>query len=227
MFIFSHLVAGLTIGIILYWYFRDPVLIVASAIGSIIPDIIDKAVGIIVFASAIGGRIYIHGILFFLVVLIVGLTIWWHFHSFAGVALALGILSHQILDAMWKKPVNWYYPFLGPFPPDYNSNYLSKVFISELTNPSEWLFAGAVVLISIQILQFHGNIRHKRLISAITFVLTFILSISGIFMLYCGGFGLYCFLTGWKDPLNNILAGMVIIGVVAIVTSIEWKRRKE
>jgi hypothetical protein len=65
MLFFSHLLAGLTIGILLYWYFRDPILIVASAIGSILPDLIDKPAGILIFGSSIGGRIYLHGLLFF------------------------------------------------------------------------------------------------------------------------------------------------------------------
>lgn len=51
MLLFSHLLTGLIIGILLYWYFRDPVLIVASAIGSLLPDLIDKPIGIAVFAN--------------------------------------------------------------------------------------------------------------------------------------------------------------------------------
>lgn len=229
MLLFSHLLTGLIIGILLYWYFRDPVLIVASAIGSLLPDLIDKPIGIAVFASAIGSRIYFHGLLFFLVVLVIGITIWWYFRSFSGIALALGILSHQILDMMWKFPVNWYYPFLGPYlpvhyPNSFPVNFRMRLMV-ELTNPSEWVLGLVVILILIQLLLTRGTLRQKRIFFGISFLLTGILAVCGIFMLYCGGTGRFCFLTGWNDPLNNIIVGMVILCVVAVVVIISARKK--
>jgi hypothetical protein len=227
MLFFSHLLAGLTIGILLYWYFRDPILIVASAIGSILPDLIDKPAGILVFGSSIGGRIYLHGLLFFFVVLVIGIAIWWYFHSFSGIALGLGILSHQLLDMMWKKPVNWYYPLLGPYTPVHYTSSFIKGLMSELTNPSEWLFGLVVILILFQVLLNRGFLRHKRLFTIISLVLTGFLALSGTFILYCGWVGSICFFTGWKNPLNNIIAGMVIICVVAVVGILTvWKTQR-
>lgn len=230
MFLLGHLVVGLIIGILLYWYFRDPVLIAASSIGSILPDLIDKPLGLFVFASAIGGRIYIHGLLFFLIVFVIGVLIWVYFHSFAGIAIALGVLSHQLLDTMWRHPINWYYPLFGPFSPDQlttqenPSNYFFNSIIRELTNPSEWLMAVAIVLILIQILRSLGLLRYERLVTGITLILTGILAVCGVAILYCGAAGLFCLLTGWKDPLNNILAGMVIICVVVVVVVISSRK---
>jgi membrane-bound metal-dependent hydrolase YbcI (DUF457 family) len=64
--------------------------------------------------------------------------------GFAGlflIALALGMLSHQLLDAMWLERVNWFWPFLGRFAPKYYDNFWLLKFWEEVRNPSEWVFA--------------------------------------------------------------------------------------
>jgi hypothetical protein len=227
MFLFSHLLTGLIIGILLYWYFHDPILIIASAIGSILPDLIDKPAGILIFGSSIGGRIYLHALLVIFVVLVIGIAIWWYFRSFSGIAFGLGILSHQLLDMMWKKPVNWYYPFLGSYTQVHYTNTFTKSLMTELTNPSEWLFGLVVILILIQVLMSRGIIRHERFFTAISLSLTGILALGGIILLFCGVAGRICFITSWKDPINNILAGFVIICIsaVVVVISVRTKQR--
>ena len=65
------------------------------------------------------------------------------------VALALGMLSHQLLDAMWLERVNWFWPFLGRFTPKYYDNFWLLKFWEEVRNPSEWVFAVLVLVIVI------------------------------------------------------------------------------
>jgi hypothetical protein len=62
-----------------------------------------------------------------------------------GVAGAL--LLHQIFDEMWKLPVNWFYPFLGPFQGQMIPEYIGTYFWLEITDPSEWMFMIGTVAI--------------------------------------------------------------------------------
>jgi hypothetical protein len=217
MYILCHLAAGIVIGILLFWYFRDPILIVAAAIGSILPDLIDKPLGYIVFENTLDyGRIYAHTVLFFLVVLVIGLLVWYRYGSFAGVALALGVLSHDLLDAMWAEPANWYYPFLGPFQGRHVENFFLSGLTQELTNPSEWLFAFAVLLILVCVLKARGSpfiIHHGRTFFVLSLVLIVILAGAGLFILYAGFTGGFSILTGWADQRDNVFAGVVMVGI--------------
>jgi membrane-bound metal-dependent hydrolase YbcI (DUF457 family) len=216
MLLLFHLFVGLIIGVFLYLWFRDAILIIAAAIGSILPDLFDKPVAIIVFGSTLGGRIYFHGLVFFFIVLVIGIIIWRYFHSFAGIALALGILSHQLLDAMWEMPVKWYYPFLGPYKEVNYSNSFSKGLMTELTSPSEWLIAGVIILILIQVLRWRGSPTHKGIFSVLSIVLLGILMMGGIAMVYYGITGDSFFLTCVKDSFGSIPVGIILIGMVAV-----------
>ncbi len=76
----------------------------------------------------------------------------------AFIALALGMLSHQVLDAMWLERVNWFWPFLGRFSPKSYDNFWLLKFWEEVRNPSEWVFALLVLVIVIAAL-FHWKSR--------------------------------------------------------------------
>jgi len=148
MFILVHLLAGVLVGIALTLIVRDRRVIVMAAIGSVLPDVIDKPAGTIFLANSIGyGRIYDHALIFTGVLLIVGLLLSLRYRSAGPLMLALvaGILSHQLLDFMWNEPVNWFWPALGPFQGPVFSNFISHAFFSEVLNPSEWI-AGTVAL---------------------------------------------------------------------------------
>ena len=49
--------------------------------------------------------------------------------------------SHQFFDGMWRHPVEWFWPFLGPLPSHgYPEDYFWESVLRELAQPSEWLF---------------------------------------------------------------------------------------
>ncbi len=74
-------------------------------IGAILPDLIDKPIGYVFFAEVFGnGRIFLHSLLVFSVTLTIGRIIWKRWDDPSGLALALGILSHQVLDVMKEAP---------------------------------------------------------------------------------------------------------------------------
>ena len=52
MLFLGHLVIGLIIGFILYEFFHARSMIVFCALGSVIPDIVDKPLGHIIFSSS-------------------------------------------------------------------------------------------------------------------------------------------------------------------------------
>jgi len=82
------------------------------ALGSMLPDIIDKPLGLIVFGSPNMGRTFAHTLLF--LALLSFLCI--YFQDIRLFSLAWGMLVHLSLDFMWNSPEILLWPLLGPFP---------------------------------------------------------------------------------------------------------------
>lgn len=82
------------------------------ALGSMLPDIIDKPLGILVFGSASMGRTIAHTLLFLL--LFVSLSL--YIRDIRIRSLCWGVFIHQILDSMWSSPKILLWPLLGSFP---------------------------------------------------------------------------------------------------------------
>jgi membrane-bound metal-dependent hydrolase YbcI (DUF457 family) len=148
MFFLFHVLAGIIIGLLLGDLLHDNRWIVPCVIGAALPDLIDKPFGYILFPQSIGyGRFLFHNFFLLVVILIAGLVIWKSRKTPVVLALATGILSHQILDSMWREPANWFWPLMGPLritgasTPDY----LIQLVKQDLYNPSEWLVATACV----------------------------------------------------------------------------------
>lgn len=151
MYFLIHLLAGILLGILFTFIFRDTRLIVACAFGSVLPDLIDKPVGILLFHQIMGyGRIYCHTLLFAILVIIIGIVLYPRYKStgIVIIALATGIITHQLLDAMWLEPVIWFWPALGQFTGRSRPDFFWNTFWGEITNPTEWL-AGGVILVFI------------------------------------------------------------------------------
>ena len=82
------------------------------ALGSMLPDILDKPLGLLVFGSASMGRTFGHTLLF----LIILAAISFHLQDIKMASLSWGVLVHLILDSMWSSPVILLWPLLGGFP---------------------------------------------------------------------------------------------------------------
>lgn len=217
MYILAHLVAGLVLGFLVAWLLRDDRWVIPCAIGSILPDLIDKPLGYIVLGDSISyGRIYFHTLLVFLILVLAGL-VWWRMRrSPVVLALALGVLSHEVLDAMWLEPNNWLYPFSGSFSSTPHEEYFVNGLIGELTSPSEWLFAIALVPIVLLFLnrqRMKGLVgRHAGVIKPFLAVSLAVILAAGLFTVYQGLAHARGLLTGWRDPVDNIITGVVILG---------------
>ncbi len=147
MFFFFHLLIGLVLGILIGDLLHDRRWVIPCAIGAVLPDLIDKPLGYLVFSATINyGRIWFHSLLAVGIVLVAGIVLWMFRKNPLGVAAAVGMFSHQLLDFMWLNPVTWYYPFLGPFVKRTATGRIWTLLLRELSNPWEWAMFGAVVL---------------------------------------------------------------------------------
>ena len=147
--ILGHLIIGLIIGFILYEIFHARSLIVFCAIGSVLPDLVDKGLGHIVFSASLdNGRIFFHSLGIVLLFAVVGLIVWRYYRSFAFLVVGFGVLIHQVVDMMWKEPVTWNYPLLGPYPVDVTPDYFGKAILAELTSVTEWIFFVAILVLA-------------------------------------------------------------------------------
>ena len=81
------------------------------ALGSLLPDLIDKPLGHLMYGSMSTGRIFAHTFLFVLV-LAAFATI---FRSRALGSLTGGVFAHLLEDSMWAMPITLLWPLLGPF----------------------------------------------------------------------------------------------------------------
>jgi membrane-bound metal-dependent hydrolase YbcI (DUF457 family) len=148
MLFLGHLVIGLIAGFILYEMYHDQNAIVFCSLGSVLPDIVDKPLGHIVLTSVLdNGKIYFHSLIIFLLFFMTGILVWKYYRSHSFLYVALGIIIHQLVDLMWKRPVNWYYPFLGRYQVEVHQNYVVQVIITELTSPTEWIFFIGILVI--------------------------------------------------------------------------------
>ena len=85
------------------------------ALGSMLPDIIDKPTGHFLFSQTFhnNGRIFAHSLLFLLAILIAGL-LWNHFSGRKYLlAVAGGSFMHLVLDSMWHNPQTLFWPLKG------------------------------------------------------------------------------------------------------------------
>ncbi len=81
-------------------------------LGSLLPDIIDKPLGIIVYGTPAMGRTFAHTLLF--LTLLIALAL--YFQDIKLASLSGGVFAHLALDSMWRSPVTLMWPLLGGFP---------------------------------------------------------------------------------------------------------------
>lgn len=82
------------------------------ALGAILPDIIDKPLGDLIYGTPNMGRIYAHTILFLLILTAAA----FYTRDIRLYSLAAGVMIHLGLDFMWNSPIILFWPLLGGFP---------------------------------------------------------------------------------------------------------------
>jgi len=81
-------------------------------LGSMLPDIIDKPLGEVLFATPAMGRTIAHTLLF---LLLLG-TVAFYLQDLRLTSLTGGVLAHLLLDSIWNSPRIFLWPLLGGFP---------------------------------------------------------------------------------------------------------------
>lgn len=216
-----HLLIGFTVGIFLLYCTRDCRAPVYCAVGSLLPDLIDKPVGHIILANLGNGRIFFHSLTVCAIVAILGIFVWQKWRHPGFFFIAAGILSHQLADAMWNAPQSWYWPFLGGFPSKYNPYYFENIFGLEFTSPSELLVIFLSVFLFIGLFQAWrtGNRHLFHGVAAAAGILLFTAGVivsTGLAASLLPGFLVY---SGFQDILICGLS-LLLGGVAFILVSV-------
>ena len=226
MFIFAHVFAGALLGLVFWHLVKDRRAIPVCIAGSIIPDVIDKSLGLLFPSVLSSGRTVIHSLSIVFIILIVALLFVRSNLRLLGLGLACAILLHQLFDEMWTLPANWFYPLLGPFQGCMIPDYLLTYFWLEITNPSEWLFmVGSVVIL----------VKSYRCMTLIPLPFLSDRMKYGAYMsvvAVIGGTGLYLVAVGltsptdtFIEPFNNQVTDLMT-GLLALTGAVIMSREK-
>jgi hypothetical protein len=146
MLLFGHI--GITLGVVwltetwLTEKFKVRVDYSLIFIGSLLPDIIDKPVGMILLPLN-NGRVFGHTLLFILIFLLIGLK-----YRKSSLALAFTSFLHLLQDEMWNEPETFLWPLLGfELPAKEHSSFYEyiKRIISEYTPSLSHIFISEVI----------------------------------------------------------------------------------
>lgn len=218
MLLLCHLFAGLALGFLLAYLFKNKYAVLICGLGGILPDLIDKPLGHVFFSETIGdGRIYFHTLLFALVILLIGAIILKKKKNILVLCLGIGVTLHQILDSMWLTPQIWFWPAFGRF---ITHEEFEGIILGE--------YLGVLIVCLIEIVVFgflYGIIfRKKSLFSQLIFIAVcfviemmtvFIVKIfNGTFALGGGGGGSYIVEMFFKEITSS---SEMIFGISSLI----------
>jgi inner membrane protein len=120
-------------------------------VGSMLPDIIDKPLGLWLLKDTLStGRAYGHTLLFLILLLLSGLILMATRRSTWLMVLAMGTFMHELLDGMWNTPVTFYWPLYGTaFPSESTGDFLGRMLTELIHVPAIWIaeLAGLIMLV--------------------------------------------------------------------------------
>jgi hypothetical protein len=120
-------------------------------IGSLLPDIIDKPVGIAFFPDSFSsGRIFCHSLLFIVPITLVGLYLYKRWTKTWLLVLSFGSFMHLLLDRIWRAPATMFWPFYGSsFETEDLTYWTERLLYGLIRNPQILIpeLIGAVILI--------------------------------------------------------------------------------
>jgi hypothetical protein len=132
MLLFAHLGLTLLSGRFMRW--ADMAFL---ALGSMLPDIIDKPLGLLAFGTPAAGRTICHTLLFLFVLGALAV----YLRDVRVASVFAGVLAHLTLDFMWQSPVVLLWPLLGNFPRARELGVLDylQVLLHGLGSPMVWV----------------------------------------------------------------------------------------
>lgn len=133
--LFWHL--GLTVAIIFFTLGRRSIDYRVVMLGGILPDLIDKPIGTLLFRQEFqNGRIFGHTLLFALI-LVLGIQTFLRGRTARRwFVLPIGCLVHLGLDGMWNDPITLFWPLFGTdFPTTISPDYWLEIFLRPFQEP--------------------------------------------------------------------------------------------
>lgn len=222
MLVFCHLFIGTVLGLLLYQWTGRRWMVPVIALGAILPDIIDKPLGHLFLQSTLdSGRIFGHSLLFIGLVVIAAVVLWKARSSLLLAAVAMGVGTHLLLDAMWDNPTTLFWPLLGPFQAGHYPDYFASSFVTEITSPLEWMFG--LLILSIFVTLYRDRLGKMgatvgRALGPLQLPMIAFLLILGALTLVSG---VLSSPTHWFDAQN-----LIIEGTVAVLGSAYLMRRE-
>ena len=120
-------------------------------VGSLLPDIIDKPVGQLLFRQTFSnGRIFSHSLLFLIVVTLAGSYLYRRSGRTWLLAFSFGTFTHLICDQMWRTPQTLLWPLLGlSFERANVTGWLPRIIHALLTDPEVYVpeLVGVMILL--------------------------------------------------------------------------------
>lgn len=122
---------------IVRYVFKDPAMDLRFVIlGALLPNLIDKPLGSVVFHDALGSsRVYAHALVapVLVLALVMVATRRGTARRRAWLGIPIGWLLHVFLDAQWLDPEGFWWPFLGLDFPAMEDSTLGEVVVAHLT----------------------------------------------------------------------------------------------
>ena len=138
-------------------------------IGSLLPDIFDKPIGLFLFGETFSnGRIFCHTLLFLILITLAGVHLYRHYSKIWLLVLAFGTFTHLICDQMWRTPQTLFWPLYGfTFERIDSANWLWNMLHDLKTDPTVYVpeLVGAAILIWFALIL----LRRKRLCAFIRY----------------------------------------------------------
>ena len=120
-------------------------------VGALLPDIIDKPVGLFFLREIFDhGRLFSHTLLFFTLVALAGLYLYLRHNRGWMLVLAFGTFTHLLFDQMWLTPTTLFWPFFGfAFGKGDPAGWVTGILHALLTNPEVYVpeLVGAAILL--------------------------------------------------------------------------------
>jgi inner membrane protein len=121
-------------------------------LGSLLPDILDKPIGQILFRETFSnGRIFAHTLVFLLLLSIAGLALYLRRGKSWLLLLSFGTAGHLIEDSIWRAPVTFLWPLLGwTFPAGDMTGWVRRILENLFTNSVVYIpeLIGLAILVS-------------------------------------------------------------------------------
>ncbi len=130
---------GATVAFVRYAFRDERMDLRFLALGALLPDLIDTPIGAAGWATFQTVRLWSHGIVFAAVAMVAVLALTRRGRSRKRwMPVAVGIMLHLLLDAMWAEPATLWWPFLGTgFTPTGFATYGAYA-VGVLTDPLTW-----------------------------------------------------------------------------------------